>query len=116
MEDNLSQGAFFGSLKRNNDKILDDRAKSIVEDAQLMYKRKVEDLSLLLKRLKRDQDNMLDMSPTDANSLVLASDFDAQQYVDKDLEMAVKIRNLEIKLKVATKRYEYLFGEELNLI
>lgn len=56
---------------------------------------------------------MLDLSPTDATSLVLASDFDAKNYVEKDLELGVKIRNLEIKLEIATKRYAYLFGGTL---
>ncbi|MCF8715680.1 hypothetical protein JM658_12665 [Joostella atrarenae] len=116
MEDNKLNGAFLDSLKRNNEKIRDDRARAIVEDAQLLYKREAEDLSLLLKRLKREQENMLDMSPTDANSLVLATDFDAKNYVSKDLEMTVKIRNLEIKLELAIKRYTYLFGEKLNII
>ncbi|MBI6116777.1 hypothetical protein [Salegentibacter maritimus] len=114
MEDNTKNAAFLDSLKRNNDKIRDDRANAIAEDAHLMYKRETEDLALSLKRLKREQENMLDMSPTDANSLVLASDFDAKNYVSKDLEMAVKIRNLEIKLELAKKRYAYLFGSKIE--
>ena len=87
---------------------------AIGEDAQLMYKRETEDLALSLKRLKREQENMLDMSPTDANSLVLASDFNAKDYVAKDIEMSVKIRNLEIKLELAKKRYLHLFGGTIN--
>ena len=55
---------------------------------------------------------MLDLSPTDARSLVLASDFDSSEYVVKDIELGVKIRNAEIKLNIAKKRYEYLFGGE----
>ena len=62
-----------------------------------------------IKRLKREQENMLDLSPTDADSLVLASDFDAKEYVTKDIEISVKIRNLEIKYDLAQKRYQYLF-------
>jgi len=114
MEDQVKSAAFLESLKRNNEKIRDDRAKAIAEDAQLLYKRETEDLALSLKRLKREQENMLDMSPTDANSLVLASDFNAKDYVAKDLEMAVKIRNLEIKLELAKKRYAHLFGGTIN--
>ena len=114
MEDKITNAAFLESLKRNNEKIRDDRASAIAEDAQLMYKRETEDLALSLKRLKREQENMLDMSPTDANSLVLASDFDAKDYVSKDLEMSVKIRNLEIKLELAKTRYAYLFGGQIN--
>lgn len=109
------QGAFLESLKRNNQKIRDDRAAAIVEDAQLIYKREIEDLSIHIRRLRREMENMLDLSPTDADSLVLASDFDAKEYVMKDMELGVKIRNLEIKLEIAQRRYEHLFGETISL-
>ena len=103
-------GAFAASLKRNNAKIREDRANSISDDTQLMYKRSIEDLQVTVKRLRREQENLLDLSPTSADSLVLASDFDSKTYVDKDIDLGVKIRNLEIKLEIATKRYAYLFG------
>ena len=106
------KGAFASSLKRNNKQIRDDRATSITEATELLYKRSVEDMEVALKRMKRDQDNMLDLSPSDANSLKLASDFDEADYVQRDIDLGVKIRNTEIKLEVARKRYEYLFGGE----
>lgn len=111
----MANGAFLDSLKRNNQQIRDDRASSIAEDAELMYKREVEDLSLVIRKLQREQDNMLDMSPKDADSLVLASDFNAKEYVAKDLEIGVKLRNLEIKLDIAKKRFSFLFGKELEV-
>lgn len=104
------KGAFIESLKRNNTKIREDRAVAIGEDAQLLYRREVEDLELQLKKLKREQENMLDLSPTNADSLVLASDFSAADYVKRDIDLSVKIRNLEIKIELASKRSEYLFG------
>ena len=52
---------------------------------------------------------MLDLSPTTADSLVLASDFDSKAFVAKDIELGVKIRNLEIKLEIASNRYADLF-------
>jgi len=110
MAEHENGGAFLESLKRNNAKIREDRAAAIVEDAELIYKREVEDLALQLKRLKREQESMLDLSPTDADSLVLASDFDAKDYVARDIDLAVKIRNLEIKRDLAAARYAYLFG------
>ena len=55
---------------------------------------------------------MLDMSPDNVLSLKLASDFDAQAYVDKDIELGVNIHNLEKKLEIARKQYEVLFGDE----
>lgn len=111
----MANGAFLDSLKRNNQQIRDDRAASIADDAELMYKREVEDLALTIRKLQREQENMLDMSPTDADSLVLASDFNAKDYVAKDLEVGVKLRNLEIKLDIAKNRYAYLFGKELEV-
>ena len=106
----VQQGAFLDSLKRNNKQIREDRAEAIGEDAQLVYKREVEDLELSIKQMRREQENMLDLSPSHAQSLVLASDFNSKEYVAKDLELGVRIRNAEIKLEIAQKRYAYLFG------
>lgn len=108
--DDAPLGAFIESLKRNNRQIRNDRANAISEDTQLLYKRQIEDLGVSLKRMRREQENMLDLSPTDARSLVLASDFDSAEYVAKDVALGVKIRNEGIKLEIAQKRYEYLFG------
>ena len=102
-------GAFISSLKRNNKQIREDRATSIAEDVQTLYKRTVEDIELKIKKLKRDRDAMLDLSPTTAQSLVLASDFDAADFVTKDIKLGVDIRNLEIQLEIAKKQYDYLF-------
>lgn len=110
METEKTGGAFVNSLIRNNKQIREDRAKSITEDTELVYKRTIEDLEMQVKKMKREQENMLDLSPSNAQSLVLASDFDSKVYVEKDVELGVKIRNTEIKLEIAKKRYEYLFG------
>lgn len=103
------KGAFVESLKRNNKKIREDRAVAIAEDAQMIFKREIEDLELEVKKVKRERDTMLDLSPTTAESLVLASEFDAKDFVRKDLELGVRIRNLEIKLDIAKNRYNHLF-------
>lgn len=107
----LIKGKFLESLQRNNQKIRKDRAAAISEDTELIYKREIEDLELSIKRMKREQENMLDLSPTDAQSLVLASDFNSKEYVNKDIKLGLNIREAEIKLEIAKKRFEYLFGE-----
>ena len=107
---NNEQGAFISSLKRNNKQIKDDRATAIAEGAQLKYRRMVEDLEMAIKDLKRDQENMLDMSPSNSLSLIVASDFNADEYIKKDLDLGIKIRETEIKLEIAKKRYAHLFG------
>ena len=104
-------GAFLSSLKRNNKQIREDRATSIAEDADLLYKRTIEDLNVSIKRMKRDQENMLDLSPDNAMNLKIASDFDSKEYVEKDIDLGVKIRNAEIKYEIALKRYKFLFNE-----
>lgn len=104
------EGRFVESLKRNNKKIREDRAIAISEDAEMLYKRTVEDISLKIKKLKRERDAMLDLSPTTADSLVLASDFNSSAFVEKDLQIGVELRNLEIKLEIAQARYKFLFS------
>jgi hypothetical protein len=106
----MPEGAFQDSLMRNNKQIRRDRAIVIVESAYINYKRLVEDLDIEIKQVKRDRENMLDLSPQTAQSLVVASDFDATAFVKKDIELGIKIRNLEIKRDVAKERFEYLFG------
>jgi hypothetical protein len=105
------KGAFVGSLVRNNKKIREDRAIAIAEAAQMIYKREVEDLEMQIKQRKREREAMLDLSPTTADSLVLASDFDAKQFVAKDIQIGIDIRNLEIKLDIAKSRYTNLFTD-----
>jgi hypothetical protein len=105
----VKAGRFVESLQRNNSKIKRDRAEAIGEDAEVVFKRVVEDLAIEIKKKKRDRENMLDMSPENALSLMVASDFNAQGFVSKDLELGVAIRNLEIKLEIASNRYKELF-------
>lgn len=62
--------------------------------------------------MQRAQENMLDLSPDNALSLIVADKFDSRKYTDEDVEIGIKIRNAEIKLEIAKKRYKYLFGGE----
>lgn len=111
MEENLEvKGAFAESLLRDNKQIKKSRAATIVENAEMIYKRKVEDLELKLKQLKRDRENMLDMSPTNTQSLILASDFNAEVFVDKDIDLGLQIRNVQIMYDIAQESYNNLFN------
>lgn len=110
MSEDSTTGKFFELLRRNNSKIREDRALAISEDAEVRFRRTVEDIEADLKTTRRDRDSMLDLSPTHADSLVLASDFNSQSFVDKDLNLGVAIRQLEIKLEIARERYAELFG------
>lgn len=102
---------FVDALRRNNDQIREDRAKTIAEDSELIYKRRVEDIELKIKRLEREQEGAIDISPLDKNSLTFA-DFNPDDFVQRDIELSLKIRNLKIQFKIAKDRYEYLFGKK----
>ncbi|WP_136667266.1 hypothetical protein [Flavobacterium sp. H122] len=101
---------FIDALRRNNDQIREDRARTIGEDSELIYRRRVEDIDLKIKRLEREQEGLIDISPLDKNSLTFA-DFEPDAFVQKDIELSLIIRNLNIQFEVAKKRYEYLFGK-----
>jgi len=102
-------GAFVGSLIRNNKQIKEDRATAIAEDVEILFKREVEDLELQIKKTRRDRESLLDLSPTNATSLILASDFNSKNFIAKYLELGLTIRNLGIRLEIATEGYNYLF-------
>ena len=67
-------------------------------------------LWLNIKRLERERESMIDLSPANAQSLVMSIDFDSEEFTKKDLAIGVQIRNEQIKLEIATRRYNYLFG------
>ena len=106
------KGRFVSSLRRNNKQIRDDRALAIAEDAELLFKREVEDITKSLKIARREREGMLDMGSTSTTTIISQSDFDAKDFVAKDLELGLKIRNLEIKLEIAASRYAELFTEK----
>ena len=110
MEEDLKP-RFIESLQRNNDQIREDRARIIGEDAELIYRRKVEDIELKIKRLEREQEGLTDVSPLDKNSLTFA-DFQPEAFVQKDIELSLIIRNLNIQLELTRARFEYLFGKK----
>jgi len=103
------RGSFVNSLTRNNKKIREDRAIAIVESAEMTYKRFIEDTVRKIKQLVREREGMLDLSPETSQSLVLKSDFDENDFVKKDVEMSLKLRDLRITLEIAQARYKELF-------
>jgi len=106
----VTEGAFITSLKRNYKQIREDRAASICEDTQLIFKRRVEDLELELKKLQRERDALIDISPATTHTLSVATDFNANDFVNKDIALGIKIRNTEITYSIAKERYVSLFG------
>jgi len=116
VEANNDIAVFMDYLMRNNRQIREDRAEVIAEDTQITFRRVIEDIGLRIKKLKRERDNMLDLAPDHALSLKLAENFNATEFVAKDLRLGVLIRNEEVKLEIAKKRYNFLFGGDITVV
>ena len=107
-----ANGTFKADLQRNCKQLKDSRAESVAEDVEIIYKRKIEDLCHEIRNIERDRENiMLDLSPTNVTSaLAVPSDFNAEEFLEKDIQLGIRKRNAEIKLDIVARRYEELFG------
>lgn len=114
-EDVAGEGYLAHSLTRSGDEIKKDRAESIAEDIRIAYKRRVEDLQTEIKKIKRRMKGAFDFSPNSTFSLVLADNVEGVDVVDKDMELALEYRNKKVKLILAKKRYNHLFGKEFEI-
>lgn len=110
-EEKIVKGAFTASLYRNNAQIKKDRALAIGKNAERIYRRAIEDREAEIEDIISERSNLLDLSASSTTTLIVASDFKAQEFVIKDLELGVKIRNLKVKLELAKARYAELFSD-----
>jgi len=106
------KGRFFKNITLSNKSIREARASQIDRAVGLKYKRMVEDLETKKEDLMADRENATDLSPSIATSLVPAQDLDADKFVANDLQLTIKLRNIQIQLDAAKERYEYFFGVE----
>ena len=107
-----ANGTLKADLQRNFKQIKESRAESVSEDVEIIYKRKIEDLCHEIRNIERDRENiMLDLSPSNVTSaLVVPSDFNAEKFLEKDIQLGIRKREAEIKLDIVARRYEELFG------
>lgn len=103
-------GAFHESLKRSNSQIKKDRADQIGRMLMKQYQRKIEDLDDEIYQESQTRENMLDLSPATIGSLQPAINFDADEFLVKDVSLGIKLRELIIKSNIVRARYNYLFG------
>jgi len=103
-------GSFVESLRRNGKQIREDRAISLGEDAETAYRRSIEDLKFAIKKVARKRDLALDMSPDNTYSIISGRDFNGTDFYNNDLNIGLELRELEIRLEIAEKRYQQLFG------
>jgi hypothetical protein len=103
------KGKFYENLRRSFRQIKSDRALSIAEEAEMVYKRRVEDLERRIKTTRRNRINALDLSPATTTQVTFATNFDANKFVQEDIDYGIELRNLEIQLEIARESYKNLF-------
>lgn len=105
-------GVFKTDLMRTFRQLKESRAESVSEDVEVIYKRRIEDLCHKIRNYDRDRENiLLDLSPTSLTSgAVVPSDFDANKFIEKDVEIGLNKRDAIIQLEIVLDRYEFLFG------
>ena len=62
------------------------------------------------------RENALDLSPSVIGSLNPAKDFDADQFLNDDMNTGIELRNLGIKSNVIRSRYNFLFGNTYEML
>lgn len=87
------------------------RATVASEDAESIYKREIQNLAHLIRKLKQEKEDMADLPLTDKQASEITYAIASGTYVSKEIEMGVKIRDLEKKLESAKKRFQFLFGD-----
>ena len=109
-EKDLRKTRFGRMLTRNNKELRDGRALDILEGIELQYKRSIENMEMELKVKRRNREQSLDLSPTKTFQLSMDVQ-DAAAFVQKDIELGVEIKQLELKLDVAQRQYADIFAE-----
>ena len=109
----VKKNTFKEDLMRNFKQLKESRAESVAEELEIMYRRKIEDLCHQIRNYDRDRENIiLDLSPVNALSgTVVPSDFKAEDFMRKDLEIGRNKRDALINLQIMIQRYGELFGD-----
>lgn len=112
-----TKGTFKSALTQSFKGIKETKAAAITEDVELSYRRKIEDLCRAVRQCDRDrEDIMINLAPANITSTnVVPSDFKADDFLNSDLKIGLNKRDALIKLEIAVKRYEELFGEYDNM-
>ena len=111
MSEKVSQkGLFYETLNRSNAQILRDRSEDIIIDTQQDYNTAFNILERDLRNAKAERKAHMDLSPVSKDMLTFTNNFKSQEWVQKDIDLSMKIMNLEMKLEVLRKRIEELYS------
>ena len=100
-------------LLRNGNTVDKERAERIEKGVRKHYQRKIQDIKEKRSDLMDKVAASLDLKGEDANSMVNPKNFDAQMFVAIDLEDTLNLKQFDLDIATAEKRYLELFEEEV---
>lgn len=106
-------GAMANRLKVSNKALKTERANQILAKLALIFRRAIEDMMNDLQNLKDERELMMDLNPGNTQVIINPGEFNAADFVKRDLELGRLIHNLNIQITDAVNRYNYLFSGEL---
>ena len=106
----VQKGLFYETLNGSNAQILRDRSEDIIMDTHQDYNTAFNILERDLRNAKADRKPHMDLSPVSKDVLTFTTNFKSQSWVQKDIELSMKIMNFEMKLEVLRKRIEELYS------
>lgn len=111
MSETVAQkGLFYETLNRSNAQILRDRSEDIIIDTKQDYNTAFNIMERDLRNAKAERKSHMDLSPVSKDALTFTSSFKSQEWVQKDIDLSIKIMNFEMKLEVLRKRIEELYS------
>lgn len=112
MTETVFHGDFYKSLTKNFSQIKKERAESVTEDLETVYRYYIESLCKRLKDVRRAyNDILLEIIPeTSFKNTAVLSSFDPQKFLQDEEKLGIDEHNLMIKLDINLKHYEQHFG------
>jgi hypothetical protein len=106
-------GQFYKIMAQSSKEIKQYKIAAITEGLNFAYKARIEEIEREIRSKKWRLEEMMDLFPSTTQSLVIGKDFNPKEFVTEDLQIHVDLRNLEIMLDIAKRRYKFLTGLDI---
>ena len=97
-------------LKNDKVQVKEKRIDLLYKEAEKVYKRKIEDIEREMQDLKLEREGLIDLTTLDGDNVEKPQDIDWEYIAHEDINIGIKLKNHEIWIEEAKKRYQELFG------
>lgn len=109
-------GALGAAIARSSNQVRDERARAIVEETRLVYRRRIEDKAMEVRQMENKQAEYLDLAPDNTHCLISAKSFNAEAFVATNVSLALGLKKAKEDLDILQSDFTRLFGEPAQLI